>query len=57
MSEETDSRTGLHPPRPAVARSLARATLRSQDTVGIMLYGLSMPNETVETRRPWRGSP
>ena len=41
----------------ACARSLTRATLRSQDTVGIMLYRVSMPDETVETRRPWRGSP
>ena len=31
--------------------------LHCQDTVGIMLYRFTMLDETVETRRPWRGSP
>ena len=57
LSEGTDSRTGLHPMRTAGAHSLARATLHCQDTVGIMLYRFTMLDETVETRRPWRGSP
>ena len=41
----------------AGAHSLAWATLHCQDTVGIMFYRVSMLDETVETRRPWRGSP
>ena len=57
LSEGTDSRTGLHPTRQAGEHTLVRATLHCQDTVGIMLYRVSMLDETVETRRPWRGSP
>ena len=57
LSEGTDSRAGLRPTRQAGAHSLASATLRCEDTVGIMPYRFTMLDETVETRRPWRGSP
>ena len=57
LSEGTDSRAGLRPTRQAGAHSLAWATLRCEDTVGIMPYRFTMLDETVETRRPWRGSP
>ena len=41
----------------ACEHSLTWATLRSQDTVGIMPSRFTILDETVETRRPWRGSP
>ena len=48
----------LTPDAPAAPKCTLHAlTLRCQDTVRIMLFRLTLLDETVETRRPWRGSP
>ena len=59
LSEGTDSRAGLHPMSHGLCTlsRLSYATLRCEDTVGIMPYRFTMLDENVETRRPWRGSP
>ena len=48
----------LTPDAPAAVKyTLHALTLRCQDTVRIMLFRLTLLDETVETRHPWRGSP
>ena len=57
LSEGTDSRTGLHPMSPGwcTFSRVSYATLPRY--CRNYAFRFSMLDETVETRRPWRGSP